>query len=124
MSQKCKKEQISGGKKNTKAITYSPYTQRVSVCGMLWYIGNPMDYRHAKNLDSVKDYYQIKYETDKQIRQVWDQQVFGRITSSVRKRIDVGTIKNIDYNKVSIIKGCKKVYHSALRGLYQDANSL
>ena len=95
-SQKCKKEQISGGKKNTKAITYPPYTQRMSVCGMLWYIGNPMDNRQAKNLDSVKDYYQIKYETDKQIRQVGDKQVFGRITSSVRKRIDVGTIKNID----------------------------
>ena len=55
-----------------------------------------MDNRQAKNLDSVKDYYQIKYETDKQIRQVGDKQVFGRITSSVRKRIDVGTIKNID----------------------------
>ena len=80
-----------------------------------------MDYRHAKNLDSVKEYYQIKYETDTQIRQVWDKQVFGRITSSVRTRIDVGTIKNIDYIKVSIIKGCKKVYHSALRGLYQDS---
>ena len=25
---------------------------------------------------------------------------------------------------MSIIKGCKKVYHSALRGFYQDANSL
>ena len=35
MSQKCKKEQITGGKKKHKAITYSPYTQRVSVCGML-----------------------------------------------------------------------------------------